>query len=394
MPSFYSRLCKESHLHAAWREISKTNRQSHGFDEQTIKEFSDHLGENIAVLSHQLRTGTFEFEPARGVLAIKEGGKKRPIKVPAVRDRVVLSAFKLLISERFEAFNLDCSYGYVPGRNVRDAIDRIQDLNSAGRTWVLEADIKKFFDSVDQQLLIGMFVHKIKAPSLLSLLERAIRVEVGNLNCFEPFDQELFPAGDSGIPQGGVLSPLLANFYLNRFDEIMTERGFELVRYADDFVVMCKTRSEAKEAYDLSLEVLEGDLNLKMHHLEDQEGKTRITNYHDGFTFLGIEFDRGKVLPSQRVVSRLKAKITMLTEPHTGRPILGALISLRNTLRGWGQTFKDYDSELVFQDLDRFVEDSLTKLLRIHGFFQRDRTLGKSHMKILGIPSLVHFRSR
>jgi RNA-directed DNA polymerase len=394
MSSYYSKLCDQALLHLAWKGISKTNRESHGFDQQTIKDFSDHLGENIANLSRELRDRKFEFGPARGVLARKEGNKRRPIKVPAVRDRVVLSGVRLLISPRFEQFDQDCSYGYVRGRNVRDAINKVKDLALQGKIWVLEADIQKFFDTVNQEFLIQEFTKQIRAVSLLPLLNQAIRVEVGNLACFQPYDRAMFPAPDSGIPQGGVLSPMLANFYLHQFDLEMTRNGFNLVRYADDFVVMCKSKAQAQEAYQLSVDLLEGRLKLRMHHLGEADAKTKITNYYDGFTFLGIRFDKGRLYPSAKVVARLKDKIGRLTQPHPHHPILNSLVSLRNTLEGWGNAFKGYDSQLIFEDVDKSVRASLTKMLRAHDLFRRDITLGQYHLKILGIPSLIRFLPR
>jgi RNA-directed DNA polymerase len=245
MASYYSSLYNPRHLFGAWRDISKSNKFSRGFDERTIKDFSDHLGEEILQLSRELRQKTFAFTPARGVLLEKAGGKKRPIKVPAVRDRVVLTGIKQLISAKFEAFDLDCSFGYIKNRNVGDAIDTVTQLAASGRKFVLEADIKSFFDTVDQGLLIEMFTNEIRARSLRALIEQAIRVEVGNRDSFTPYDRAMFPAPDSGIPQGGVLSPMFANFYLHKFDSAMTTKGLKLVRYADDFVVMCNTRQEA-----------------------------------------------------------------------------------------------------------------------------------------------------
>lgn len=393
MPSYYSRLCSPRHLFAAWKDISKSNRFSKGFDERTIKEFSDHLGEEISVLSRELRERTFAFTPARGVLAEKAGGKKRPIKVPAVRDRVVLTGIKQLISTRFEVFDLDCSFGYIKNRNVGDAIDKVIQLASDGRKYVLEADIKSFFDSVDQVLLLDMFTKEIRATSLRVLVEQAIRVEVGNLDSFAPYDRAMFPAPESGIPQGGVLSPMLANFYLHKFDSAMTNKGFNLVRYADDFVVLCNTRPEAVEAYKLCLEILEGQLKLRMHHLDEPSAKTKITHYNDGFSFLGIKFEHGKILPDDKVVNRFKEKVSILTDPTSPGTILGSLVRLSNVIKGWGNAFARYDTEQLFQNLDAFIRESISVFLRHHGFYRGHHSLGKSHVKALGIPILSNLRS-
>lgn len=394
MASYYSQLCSPRHLFGAWRDISKSNKFSKGFDERSIKDFSDHLGEEILHLNRELREKTFAFVPARGVLAEKAGGKKRPIKVPAVRDRVVLTGIKQLISKKFEAFDLDCSFGYIKNRNVGDAIDTVMQLAASGRKYVLEADIKSFFDTVDQTLLLDMFTKEIRSRSLRPLIEQAIRSEVGNLDSFVPVDRAMFPAPDSGIPQGGVLSPMLANFYLYKFDLAMTSKGFNLVRYADDFVVMCNTEREALDAYSLCLEVLERGLKLQLHHLDDPSAKTKITRFSEGFSFLGIQFKNGKVLPAEKVVIRFKEKVSFLTDPTRAGTILGSLFKLSNVIKGWGNAFKRYDTEHLFQDLDLFIRESLTTFLRYHGFYRGHESLGKSHVKALGMPVLSTLRSK
>ena len=335
----------------------------------------------------------FRFHASAGCARRKGGRKKRPIKVPAVRDRVVLTGIKQLISARFEVFDLDCSFGYIKNRNVGDAIDKVIHLASDGRRYILEADIKSFFDTVDQALLLEMFTREIRATSLRSLLEQAIRVEVGNLDSFAPYDRAMFPAPESGIPQGGVLSPMLANFYLHKFDLAMTSKGFNLVRYADDFVVLCSTKAEAVDAYKLCLEILEGQLKLRMHHLDEPSAKTRITHYNEGFSFLGIKFERGKILPDDKVVKRFKEKVCLLTNPTLQGTILGSLLRLSNVIKGWGNAFARYDTEQLFQDLDIFIRESISAYLRHHGFYRAHHSLGKAHVKVLGIPILSKIRA-
>jgi len=392
MPSYYARLCDKSLLRAAWKKISKTNKFSRGFDRVTIEEFAAHLDENLESLARNLKSRDFHFIPARGVLLDKEGGKKRPIKVPAVRDRVVLKAVQLIIAHRFEKYNLPCSYGYVENRSVADAIRAVRQLKVAGLKWVLEGDISHFFDTVNRDLLIQRFIREIRARSLLELLEEALQVEIGNAEDFSPDDRELFPAGDSGIPQGGVLSPMLANFYLYDFDTALTDAGYRLVRYADDFVVMCATEREAELAFDLCKEVLENRLGLKIHDLRSPNSKSKITLYSKGFTFLGIRFEGEKIYPSPKSIKRFEAKIAEIANPEKGRNLLETLTKLRNLLVGWGKAYSSCDTERYFQELDQFVNNSISSFLRSYGFLKPGVLLGKKQRKLLGIPSLMSIR--
>jgi len=183
MSSYYHKFSELNHLYRAWRSIPK-RAFSRGFDEVTIEQFRQNLDANLRDISNELRKGGFTFTPARGVALSKPEGGKRPIKVPAVRDRVVLKAIQLLIEHKFRKFNLPCSFGYVPYRSVPDAIARIRQLARDGNQWVLEADISKFFDTVDRDLLIMEFTKKIRLPSLLPIIEAALNVEVGNLESF------------------------------------------------------------------------------------------------------------------------------------------------------------------------------------------------------------------
>lgn len=394
MPSYYSKLYRFDHLLFAWKKISKTNKYSRGFDEVSIEDFSRKLGSYLQQIREELKSRTFRFTPARGVTVPKADGSKRPIKVPAVRDRVVLKAVDLLISPKFQKYNLPCSFGYVRGRSVPDAIAQVRRLAGSGHVWVLEGDISSFFDTVDRKILIRRFVREIRVRSLAPLVENALTVEVGNLECFTPEDKELFPAAESGIPQGGILSPLLANFYLYPFDKAMTEAGFNLVRYADDFVVMCDSETSAKAAFDLAQKLLEDKLKLKLHALGDKSSKTRITYFSKGFTFLGIRFEGSRIYPAHKAIKKFKEKIGKITDTRQGLNLLQALTKLRNTIVGWGQAYRMCDVDKTYADLDSVVKESLSLYLRTHGFLSRGHVLGTRQRKIMGLPSLNDSRRR
>jgi RNA-directed DNA polymerase len=387
MANYYRQLSTPENLLRAWKKLKK-KKYSRGFDEQTIEEFKNDLDRNIRQISAELRSGAFEFTPLVGRLHDKPGGGKRPLKIPAVRDRVVLKAIQLLIAHRFDKYNLPCSYGYIPDVSTSDAVNRVKELAASGNVWVLEADMSKFFDTVDQSLLMDSFVKRTGIRSLEGLIRRALQVEVGNLDFFRPDEREMFPRADSGIPQGGVLSPMLANFYLHPFDKEMSKEGFNLVRYADDFVVMCASEEQARSAYALAKKILEVTLRLKLHALGDENSKTRITLYSKGFTFLGLHFQGGRTTPGSTSVKKFKEKISVITDQRQGRNLLKTLNSLKNRIEGWGHAYKSYDSLEAFQTLDRYIRERLADYLRANGLLGKGRNVGNRERRFLGIPSL------
>jgi RNA-directed DNA polymerase len=238
------------------------------------------------------------------------------------------------------------------------------------------------------------FLRQIRIRSLQNLITSALRVEIGNLDAFVPFERELFPLADSGIPQGGVLSPLLANFYLYPFDKAMTAAGFDLVRYADDFVVMCSTERKAQEAYSLAQRVLQDELHLKLHPLGDRDSKTKITLYSKGFTFLGLHFQGGLVRPNASAVNRFRDAITKVANPEMGFSLLGTLTKLRHMIDGWGNAYYSYDCEKEFAGLDQHIRQEVSGYLRSHDFMASGHLVSGKQMRFLGIPALEAIRQR
>ena len=393
MPSCYDQLCRPKTLRRAWKKLNKSNKFSHGFDNETIQKFKDRLDENIEKISKKLKAKEYSFVPLRAKSIPKEGGGVRILRIPAVRDRVVLSALKMLISPSFRKFDRPCSHGYVPDRSRFTAIGRIRELAAGGNKWVLEADIKKFFDTVPRWVLKEKFVKEIRIASILPIIDQAIDIEVGNREEFNPTEKEFLMA-ESGIPQGGVLSPMLANFYLSEFDLAMENAGFNLVRYADDFVVMCQSKEEAKQAYALSLKILEQKLGLQIHHLGDPGNKTRIFPFSEGFTFLGIEFHGDRVVPARKAVERFRSTIAETLDPAGEDSLLRVLTSLRNRLIGWGDACKPYHSTEIFQELDEHIRVALTRYLRGKGLLQGREELSRKDVRFIGIPSLARFKQR
>jgi RNA-directed DNA polymerase len=231
-------------------------------------------------------------------------------------------------------------------------------------------------------------IRQIGIRSLEGLIRRALQVEVGNLDSFRPDEREMFPRADSGIPQGGVLSPMLANFYLYPFDQGMTEAGFHLVRYADDFVVMCASEERARSAYALAKKILEDELRLKLHGLGEPDSKTRVTLYSKGFTFLGLHFQGGQTTPGSNSLKKFKEGISAITDYRQGQSLLKTLTAVKNRIEGWGHAYLGYDSLEAFQKLDGYVRERLGEYLRANGLLGRGGQLGNRERRFLGIPSL------
>jgi RNA-directed DNA polymerase len=376
-------------LRKAWKEISKRNMRSKGLDNVTIKAFKSRLDENLSEISVDLRTSTYIFSKLRAHAINKPESKKaRPLQIATVRDRVVMKAIALFIEPAFRQFNLECSFAFIKGRGVGPAIRRIHDLVAQGNKFYFEADIINFFGSVDRQILWKMFSRHVRQKSLLPLLRQCFNLELEDLQSHQTEFQELFFGADSGIPQGGVLSPMLANFYLYEFDRRMLQHGFNLIRYADDFVVMCETLERARQAHDLSKDALKA-LNLEIHALDAPGSKSRLGNFSkEGLMFLGVRFEGQEIFPADKVVKRFKSKVEEVLKPTSGVSLFKTLQKLTNLINGWGKCYKSMRVRDIYLKLDEFIKASVEEYLENLGV----RLVGKNkrkQMKLLGIPSLT-----
>ncbi len=374
----------------AWKQISKRNKLSKGLDNVTIKVFKSRLDENLADISIQLRTDSYAFNKLRAHAINKPGSAKpRPLQIASVRDRVVMKAIAIFIEPAFRRFDLECSFAFIKNRGVKSAIDHIHCLVEKGNNFYFEADIINFFGQVDRKVLWRMFSSRVRRQtSLLPLLEKCFNLELEDLESHELEFQNLFLGADSGIPQGGVLSPMLANFYLHEFDRRMLQHGFNLVRYADDFVVMCDTLEKARQAHDLAKQTLK-TLGLDIHLLGVPDSKSKIGNFSkDHLVFLGVRFEGKEVLPADKIVKRFKSKVEEVLKPNSGTSLFKTLQRLSNLINGWGKCYKNMRVVNIYLELDTFIKTAVEKYLEQLGV----RLLGRNHrkqMKFLGIPSLT-----
>ena len=269
-----------SNLEAAWERV-RENGGAAGVDGVRLKDFSHNLQERLAQLQTDLRHKTYRPQPVRRVYIPKSGGGKRGLGIPNIRDRIVQQALLQVLSPIFEAKFSARSHGFRPGRGCETALVVVEQAVRAGYSWVVDADIRSFFDTVPHEGLLEAVNEEVADGSVLRLLRQILTAGVG-----EPGASETDPT-ELGTPQGGPLSPLLANIYLHRLDLRMVEAGYGLVRYADDFVIFTKSESAAREALSLAQQVLEGELGLALH-----PEKTRVVSVDAGFELLGFHYFR------------------------------------------------------------------------------------------------------
>jgi len=338
-------------LRAAWHKV-RANAGGAGVDGQSVKRFEARAEDYLEELERALRTGEYRPEPIKRVEIAKGGGKKRPLGIPVVKDRIVQTALKLVIEPIFEREFEETSYGFRPGRCCKDALREVERLLKEGYTHVVDADLESYFDSIPHEPLMGEVSKGISDGAVLELIRAFL-------------DQDIIegmrrwtPAG--GTPQGAVISPLLANIYLHSLDRHMREKGYRMVRYADDFVVLCRSKERAQEA----LKEVRGwvDQNgLKLNTDKTQVGDCRQAG--QGFEFLGYRFEEGRRWVRRKSLLALRERIRHKTRRTRGDSLACIIADLNPTLRGWFQYFK-HAQPLVHQLTDGFVRRRLRAILR------------------------------
>lgn len=285
----------------AFRAV-KRNRGAAGVDKVSIAMFERQLEQNLLALMRQLKDGSFHPRPLRRVHIPKGGGKTRPLGIPAVRDRVAQEVLRRLLSPLFERIFHHDSFGFRPGRGCHDAVERVLELHRAGYTHVLDADIQGFFDNIPHAVIMQGLAAEVADGNILRLVERFLRSGVMEDGVLQPTRV--------GTPQGGVISPLLANIALNSLDWRLHEAGFRFVRYADDFVVLCRDEALAREAHALVQQHLAG-IGLAL-----SAEKTRLTRFAESFQFLGFRVSSRSVTMRAKSVEKFKTRIQELTVRH------------------------------------------------------------------------------
>lgn len=288
-------------MYKAWKNVRR-NRGAAGIDKESVNVFEDNLDQNLQALMRELKLGTYQPIPLRRHYIPKGIGKQgtRPLGIPSVRCRIAQEVVRLLINPIYEKIFHENSCGFRPGRNCHQAVKKVLELTKQGYTHVVDADIKGFFDNISHHLIMEAMTAEIADGKILTLIERFLKAGVMEEGILYPTTR--------GTPQGGVISPLISNAVLNYLDHKLSERNYHFVRYADDFVVLCRTKTQAESALAFVKSIIENDLELEL-----SPEKTKISSSSKGFNFLGFQIKRGRLEMGEKAIEKFKTKIRKIT---------------------------------------------------------------------------------
>ena len=368
--SLIGRVYDPRNLARAWARV-KENRGAGGVDRISIDRFEREHRRYLTVLHQRLAEVRYRPLPVRRVEIDKPGSTaKRPLGIPAVVDRVCQQALRQVLEPIFEPTFSEVSFGFRPERSAHMAMRRIWGQMQEGGRWIVDADIADFFGTISHDRLVALVAERVADSKVLSLIRQILTAGVLRDGVYE--------STIAGTPQGGVISPLLSNIYLHVFDEQMQRAGFQLTRYADDWLCVCRTREEAERALASARAVLEGQLGLRIH-----PEKTRIVHVSQGFEFLGYKIGLGRglrfksggiglyAIPRQRSIDRFKDKVRALTRRRIAVPLEELIHVLNPVIRGWGMYYRRANVRRLFNRLNRWI------VRRIWGWrFKRWRNAG------------------
>lgn len=337
-------------LAAAWAKV-QANGGAAGVDQQSIERFATHAQTYLAALSRALREGDYRPAAIRRVLIPKGNGGLRPLGIPTVKDRIAQTAVKFVMEPILEAHFHPASFGFRPKRGCRDALRVVDGLVKSGHCFVVDADLKSYFDTIPHDRLMARLKGRISDGRLLALVQGWLDQEI-MADC-----ERWTPVG--GTPQGAVISPLLANLYLHPLDDLMAAHGLSMVRYADDFVVLCDSLERAREALAL-IRTFVSENGLTLHPDKTHVGDCRIVG--QGFEFLGYRFEAGRRYVRKTSLIRLRDRIRAKTRRTSGQGLARTIAALNPVLKGWFGYFKHATHGL--RDVDAFVRRRLRAMLR------------------------------
>jgi RNA-directed DNA polymerase len=341
-----------ANLQSAFNQVWR-NGGSAGIDGQSIRQFEAKEEQQLQQLSQELQKRSYRPAAVKRVWIPKPGStEKRPLGIPVVRDRVVQTALRNVIEPIFERDFAEHSYGFRPRRGAKEALRRVEELLNKAHHWVVDADIKGYFDSIPHSKLMAKVAAKISDGRILELTESYLKAGLME-------QSKGWEATEQGTPQGGVVSPLLANIYLDELDWLIANAGMEMVRYADDFVVLCRTQEEAQRA----LELIRHWMQQAQLQLHPQKTKIVDATQVGGFEFLGYHFERGKKWPRAKSVLKVREAIRKRTPRTNGQSLECTIAGINPILRGWYNYFR-HGQIHTLKNLDGWVRGRLRSILR------------------------------
>lgn len=360
--SLIDKIYQRKNLEMAWDRV-RANRGSGGVDGQSIREFREQVDEQLNRLQTELMEQSYRPQPVRRVPIPKAGkpGEYRMLGIPSIYDRVCQQALLNRLEPIFEPVFDEANFGYRRGRSTHDALRKVWKEIQGGREWIVDADLKDFFGSVDHDKLLALVAQRVSDGRVLRLVEAMLRA--GSYG-----QGQLFPS-ERGTPQGGVVSPLLSNILLTPFDWEMRRRGYQLTRYADDWVITCESAEEARAAIAAAHKILT-ELGVQLH-----PQKTRVVHVRYGFEFLGYKIKRGRqrlslparkirsgarsgglyAFPREKSIQRFMDQVRQRTQRRVPLPTNELIQWINPVLRGWGNYFKRAHVRKLFNRLDRWI---------------------------------------
>ena len=359
--SLVDKIYKRKNLEMAWERV-KANRGSGGVDGKSLEEFKEQLDGQLSQLHNELREDRYKPQPVRQVQIPKAGkaGEYRTLGIPTIYDRVAQQALLNRLEPIFEPIFDEANFGYRRGRSTKDALRKIWKEIRGGREWIVDADLKDFFGSVDHEKLLTLVAQQVADRRVLRLIRAMIKAGSYGRG-------RLFPS-ERGTPQGGVVSPLLSNILLTPFDREMRRKGYQITRYADDWVITCKSAAEAHAALEAAVRIL-SQLGVQLN-----VQKTRIVHVQYGFEFLGYKIKRGKQLrllaskirssarsgalyayPREKSIRRFKDQVRQRTKRRVPLQLPELIKEINPLLRGWGLYYCRAHVRLLFNRLDRWI---------------------------------------
>jgi RNA-directed DNA polymerase len=359
--SLIDKVYQRKNLETAWERV-KANDGAGGVDGQSLEEFAAELDQQLNRLAEELRADAYRPRPVKRVRIPKDGkpDEYRELGIPTIYDRVCQQALLNRLEPIFEPVFDEANFGYRRGRSTKDALRKVWKEIESGREWIVDADLKDFFGSVDQEKLLTLITQRVADGRVIRLVRQMLKA--GSYG-----EGRLFPT-ERGTPQGGVISPLLSNILLTPFDQEMRRGGYSLTRYADDWAVTCRSAQEARAALRTATRIL------KTLGVEINPQKTRIVHIRQGFEFLGYKIKRGRSLylppgkiksgakvgemyayPREKSIRRLKEKVRQVTRRNAPLTIGMMIKQLNPILNGWGQHYKRAHVRKLFNQLDRWV---------------------------------------